>query len=116
MSLFESLRASWAEALTPLRQRWLVLEPREQRALGILAVALLAFALWGLWRGLHGAAVTAESRLESNRVLLAQIEGLSPSVASSAGGASVLRAASDAAMPGGPLVISNAADLMAAGN
>ncbi|HET8731769.1 MAG TPA: type II secretion system protein M [Moraxellaceae bacterium] len=102
MNAYESMRTSWAEALAPLRQRWAVLESREQRALGILAVALVVFALWGLWAVLHGAAVKAEARLEANRALLGQIQRLAPSAASmSGGGASVLRAASDAAAAGG---------------
>lgn len=100
MSALASLRKSWREATAPLQQRWSLLQEREQRALGILIVALLAFALWGLWLASHRAAQKAELQFASSRALLHELQQATPAAAAMGGG-SVLRAASDAAAAGG---------------
>lgn len=99
MSALASLGKSWREAIAPLLQRWSLLQEREQRALGILIAALLAFALWGLWLGSHRAAQKAELQFASTRALLQELQQASPAV--TPGGGSVLRAASDAAAASG---------------
>lgn len=98
MSALASLRQSWQEATAPLRQRWALLQEREQRALAVLGAFALAFVLWGLWLGSHRAAQKAEMQLASSRALLRELQQSAPVAAS--GGGSVLRAASDAAAAG----------------
>lgn len=99
MSALASLRKSWQEAVAPLQQRWALLEEREQRALGLLLVALLAFALWGLWLASHRAAQKAEQQFASGRALLQELQQATP--AATLAGGSVLRIASDAAAASG---------------
>lgn len=101
MNTLDSLRQSWQEASAPLRQRWALLEEREQRALGLLAVALLVFLLWSIWLVSHGAALKAEAQLTTHRGLLRELQVAAPAGAVAAGSGSVLRAASDAAAAGG---------------
>lgn len=102
MSAMASLKQSWAEAVAPLRQRWALLEAREQRALLILGAALALFLLWGLWMSSHRAAQKAEQQLLQARALLAELQRAAPAAGpASAAGGSVLRAASDAAATGG---------------
>lgn len=101
MSAVDSLRQSWQEAAAPLRQRWALLEEREQRALGVLAVALLVFLLWGLWLASHRAALKAEAQLVTTRGLLRELQQAAPAGPLPGGGGSVLRVASDAAAAGG---------------
>lgn len=100
MNALASLRKSWDEAVAPLRQRWSLLEEREQRALAVLAAALLAFVLWGLWLASHRAALKAETQYASARGLLRELQQAAPAAAATGGG-SVLRTASDAAAASG---------------
>lgn len=103
MSAMASLKQSWAEAVAPLRQRWALLEEREQRALLVLGVALAGFLLWGLWMASHRAALKAEQQLVQARAVLRELQQASSAGngMAVAGGGSVLRAASDAAAAGG---------------
>lgn len=101
MSLLASLRQSWQEAVAPLRQRWLLLQPREQRALLLLGGALALFLLWGLWLGSHRAAQKAETQLSAGRALLRELQAAQPSAGNGQFGGSLLGAASDAAAAAG---------------
>lgn len=70
-AVLENLRQSSREALAPLRQRWLLLAPREQQALRLLGIfAALLILVYGLWLPSRHAADNARSRYESNRDLL----------------------------------------------
>jgi general secretion pathway protein M len=102
MSAMASLKQSWAEAMAPLRQRWALLEEREQRALLILGIALFLFLLWGFWMASHRAALKAEQQLTQARAVLRELQQAAPAAGNLAvAGGSVLRAASDAAAAGG---------------
>lgn len=102
MSALATLKQSWTEAVAPLRQRWALLEQREQRALLILGAALFAFLLWGLWMTSHRSALKAEQQLTQARTILRELREATPAAGSTAAaGGSVLRAASDAAAAGG---------------
>lgn len=98
MSTLTGLRQSWQEAVAPLRQRWLLLPPREQVALAVAgATAALLFLVFGLWRPSHEAAQKAEARYAAARVLLELQRQAGPVGAPGTGGGSVLRTVSDAA-------------------
>ncbi|MDF3029766.1 MAG: type secretion system protein [Moraxellaceae bacterium] len=74
-AVFAGLKQGWDEAIAPWRQRWLAMEPREQRALGIGgAAALLLFLVYGLWMPSHRAAANAEKQFDRNRALLLELQ------------------------------------------
>ncbi len=71
----KTLIKHWQDALAPqllpLRRRWQQFEPREQRALQLLGVAvLLTVLVFGLWLPSHRAAARVQQSYESNRQLL----------------------------------------------
>ncbi|MGH8492092.1 MAG: type II secretion system protein GspM [Moraxellaceae bacterium] len=71
-----SLRQSWQEMLAPLRQRWLVLSPRDQKVLRVLGVVIAIVVLvYGIWMPSHRAAQKAQIQYEQNRELLTLIGG-----------------------------------------
>lgn len=75
MSAFNGIRQSLQESLAPLRARWLMLAPREQNALRILAVfALILFLVYGLWLPLHRGAEKFQRQFEKNRELIALMQ------------------------------------------
>ncbi|HEX6590714.1 MAG TPA: type II secretion system protein M [Moraxellaceae bacterium] len=99
-TLMENLRQSSREALAPLRQRWLLLAPREQRALRLLGIfAALLVLVYGLWLPSRHAADNARGRYESNRdlLLLMQANNGHWQGTPAAAGGSVLALASDTA-------------------
>lgn len=96
-----SLRQSWQEALAPLRQRWLMLTPRDQQFLRVLGISIvLVILVYGIWMPSHKAALKAQAQYEQNRELLAQLRshgGQAGNNAGAATGGSLLVLASDAA-------------------
>lgn len=96
-----SLRQSWQEAVAPLRQRWLMLTPRDQQFLRVLGIVIvLVILVYGIWLPSHRAAQKAELQYEQNRELLALIhasQGQAAGSAAQAVGGSLLVLASDAA-------------------
>ncbi|MDF2447016.1 MAG: epsM [Moraxellaceae bacterium] len=95
----QNLRQSWREATAPLHQRWVMLQPREQRALAVAgAFTAVLVLVYGLWLPSRAAAQKAQVRYETQRALLLQLQGQG-GVATGAPvtGGSVLRVASDAA-------------------
>lgn len=102
--LMTSLRQSWQEAVAPLRQRWLLLAPRDQQFLRVLGIVLvLVFLVYGIWLPSHNAAQKAEQQYEQNRELLALLQSSAGhgSKSTVAAGGSLLALASDAASSGG---------------
>lgn len=101
------LRQGWREAIAPLHQRWVMLQPREQRALTVMGVfAAVLLLVYGLWLPSRTLAQKAQQRFETQRALLLQLQGAggaSPGMPTAGG--SVLRVASDSAAAGG-LVLS----------
>lgn len=83
-----SLQQSGQDLLAPLRLRWLALEPREQRVVGIGgAFLLLLFLVFGLWLPSHRAAANAEKQYDRNRTLLLELQSrTAPSSGATAGG------------------------------
>jgi general secretion pathway protein M len=70
---------SWKELTAPLRQRWLMLAPREQNALRILAVFFtIVFVVYGVWMPLHKASQKYQQQYDKNRALLQQMQGITP--------------------------------------
>lgn len=70
-SMLKQWQAALAPQLLPLRRRWQQFEPREQRALQVLGVAvLLTVLVFGLWLPSHRAAVRVQQSYENNRQLL----------------------------------------------
>lgn len=102
-SVVDNLRESWQEATAPLYQRWVALQPREQRALAIAgAVAAVLVLIYGIWLPSQLAAEKAQSRYESNRALLLQLQAASaPASGGNVAAGSVLRIASDLAAASG---------------
>jgi general secretion pathway protein M len=102
--LMTSLRQSWQEAVAPLRQRWLLLPPRDQQFLRVLGIVLaIVFLVYGLWLPSRTAAQKAEQQYEQSRELLALVQsniGHADKNTAAAGG-SLLALASDAASNGG---------------
>lgn len=95
-----SLRQSWQEAIAPLRQRWLMLTPRDQQFLRVLAIfSGILVLVYGIWLPSHRAAQKAQTQYEQNRELLAQLRSSNPQVgnATPATSGSLLVLASDAA-------------------
>ncbi len=105
MSAFDTIRQSWRESTAPLRQRWLMLAPREQSALRILAIfAVVLIAVYGLWLPSRHAAENYRLQYEKNRELLVLMQNSSNQIRSSAAstnGGSVLGIVSGAAAAGG---------------
>lgn len=99
--VISSMCQSWQEAIAPLRQRWLMLAPRDQQFLRVLAVVIaLVILVYGIWLPSHRAAQKAELQYEKNRELLALIQagkGQGTSASPEAAGSSLLVLASDAA-------------------
>jgi general secretion pathway protein M len=91
-----SLQQGWQEFAAPWRQRWLALEPREQRVVGIGgAAALLLLLVYGLWLPSHRAAENAEKQFQRNRGLLMELQAQAPAGnGGAAGGGSLLGMAS----------------------
>lgn len=74
-AIMESLRKSWQESAAPLRQRWLLLAPSEQRALRILGAFLgIVVFIYGVWLPSRHAAENARAAYENNRELLAWMQ------------------------------------------
>lgn len=94
-----SLRQSWREAIAPLRQRWLMLTPRDQQFLRVLGIVVgIVVLIYGIWLPSHRAAQKAQTQYEQNRELLAQLRSSSPQANTTpAAGGSLLVLASDAA-------------------
>lgn len=70
-TVLKQWQAALAPQLLPLRRRWQQFEPREQRALQLLGVAvLLTVLVFGLWLPSHRAAARVQQSYESNRQLL----------------------------------------------
>ncbi|MDQ8038158.1 MAG: type II secretion system protein M [Pedobacter sp.] len=94
-----SLRQSWQEAVAPLRQRWLMLAPRDQQFLRVLGIFVgILVLVYGIWLPSHRAAQKAQAQYEQNRELLAQLHSSSPQANTTpAAGGSLLVLASDAA-------------------
>jgi general secretion pathway protein M len=98
MSMLTNLRQSWQEAVAPLHQRWALLQPREQRALGIAGgVVALLILVYGLWLPSRHAAQKAQTNYEARRTLLQQLQARSGPAAATGQGGSLLRVASDTA-------------------
>lgn len=98
--VMSSLRQSWQEAIAPLRQRWLMLTPRDQQFLRVLAVVVVIVVLiYGIWLPSHRAAQKAQLQYEQNRELQALIQASQGQGASNGpvAGGSLLVLASDAA-------------------
>jgi general secretion pathway protein M len=78
-TLIANLQQSWQETMTPLRLRWLALEPREQRVVGLGgAMVLLLVLVYGLWLPSHRAAENAEKQYQRNRSLLLELQARAP--------------------------------------
>lgn len=95
-----TLRQSWQEAIAPLRQRWLLLPPRDQQFLRILGIVLaIVFLVYGIWLPSRAAAQKAELQYEQNRELLALVQSSAGHAGKgpAATGSSLLAQASDAA-------------------
>lgn len=105
MSAFDNIRQSWRESTAPLRQRWLMLAPREQGALRILAIfTALLIVVYGLWLPSRHAAERYRLQYEKHRELLVLMQSSSNQIRSSstsASGGSVLGVVSGAAAAGG---------------
>lgn len=70
-----SLQQSWQESTAPLRQRWLLLAPREQRLLRVLAIFFgILVLIYLVWLPSRTAAQNAQRQYESNRELLMQLQ------------------------------------------
>jgi len=70
-----SLQQSWQESVAPLRQRWLLLAPREQQALKILGIFAVALILvYGIWLPSRHAAQNARAQYANNLELLQLIQ------------------------------------------
>lgn len=75
MSALNSLHQSFDESIVPLRQRWLLLAPREQNLLRILAIFLaLVFLVYGVWLPSHRGAEKFQRQYEKNRELIALMQ------------------------------------------
>lgn len=71
-----SLKQSWQESMAPLRQRWLLLAPREQQALKVLGICMAVLVLvYGIWLPSRHAAQNARAKYSSNLELLQSIQG-----------------------------------------
>lgn len=95
-----TLRQSWLEAIAPLRQRWLMLTPRDQQFLRVLGmVTLLVILVYGIWLPSQRAAQKAELQYEQNRELVAMLQAANGQTASAGqmASGSLLVLASDAA-------------------
>lgn len=95
-----TLRQSWLEAIAPLRQRWLMLTPRDQQFLRVLGVVtLLVILVYGIWLPSQRAAQKAELQYEQNRELVAMLQAANGQTASAGqmASGSLLVLASDAA-------------------
>ncbi len=94
-----SLRQSWQEAVAPLRQRWLMLSPRDQQFLRVLGVVIvLVILVYGIYLPSHRATQKALMKYEQNRELLALIQASQgQSAGNQAVAGSLLVLASDAA-------------------
>lgn len=106
MSAFDGLRQSWRESTAPLRQRWLLLAPREQNALRILAVfAALLILVYGLWLPSRQAAAKYRQQYEKHRELLVLMQNNSQQLrhagSTGGGGGSILGAVSGTAVASG---------------
>lgn len=79
MSEFVSnLKQGWQESMAPLRQRWLLLAPREQQMLRVLGIFFaLLILVYGIWLPSRHAAERARQQYESNRALLMQLQASS---------------------------------------
>lgn len=95
-----NLQQSWQESMTPLRQRWLLLAPREQQSLKVLGVFAAGLILvYGIWLPSRHAAQNAQARYASNLELLQSIQASAGQFSGnrSAGTGSVLGIVSNAA-------------------
>lgn len=95
-----TLRQSWLEAIAPLRQRWLMLTPRDQQFLRVLGVVtLLVILVYGIWLPSQRAAQKAELQYEQNRELVAMLQAANGHTANAGqmASGSLLVLASDAA-------------------
>lgn len=95
-----TLRQSWLEAIAPLRQRWLMLTPRDQQFLRVLGVVtFLVILVYGIWLPSQRAAQKAELQYEQNRELVAMLQAANGQTASAGqmASGSLLVLASDAA-------------------
>jgi general secretion pathway protein M len=97
--LVANLKQSWQESIAPLRQRWLLLAPREQQMLRVLGIfAAILLLVYGIWLPSRHAAENAQRQYESNRELLMQLQASGTAVHSaSAMGGSLLGNVSTAA-------------------
>jgi type II secretory pathway component PulM len=94
------LRRGWEESTAPLRQRWLLLAPPEQRALRILGIFLLVVGLvYGIWLPSLHAAQAARQGYEHGRDLRLRMDAVAAQLAGNpaAAGGSVLGLASSQA-------------------
>lgn len=72
---FASVQQNWLESMAPLRQRWLLLAPREQQALRILGICLALLVLdMGIWLPSRHAAQNARVQYVNNLELLQLIQ------------------------------------------
>lgn len=69
------LQQSWQESMAPLRQRWLLLAPREQQALKVLGIFTAVLILvYGIWLPSRHAAQNARAHYANNLELLQLIQ------------------------------------------
>lgn len=98
-----NLQQSWRDATAPWRQRWLLLAPRDQRVLLLLAVVILAVVLfYGVWQPSHRAALKMQQQFEQNRLLVSELARQGPRAAGPVtSGASLLSVVSESAAAAG---------------
>ena len=74
----EMLTSWWQsvqDTIAPLRQRWLLLAPREQQLLRLLGIFVVLLALiYGIWLPSRHAAENARQQYVNNRALLMQLQ------------------------------------------